>query len=78
VLGYLGLIANTAMFSTGIALIFVPVVAFLVLFIFIVRLGSSAGARVALQACSSALYGADQSSEAENSRHQPYTGNLPR
>ena len=46
VLGYLGVIANTAMFPPGIALIFVPVVAFLVLFI--VRVGSSAGARVAL------------------------------
>jgi hypothetical protein len=31
-----------------------------------------------LQACSSALYGSDQSSEAENSRHQPYTGSLSR
>ena len=46
VLGYLGVIANTAMFPPGIALIFVPVVAFLVLFI--LRVGSSAGARVAL------------------------------
>ena len=46
VLGYLGVIANTAMFPTGIALIFVPVVAFLVLFI--LRVGSSAGARMAL------------------------------
>jgi hypothetical protein len=46
VLGYLGLIANTAKFPPGIALIFVPVVAFLVLFI--VRVGSSAGERVAL------------------------------
>jgi hypothetical protein len=46
VLGYLGVIANTAMFPPGIALIFVPVVAFLVLFI--LRVGSSAGARMAL------------------------------
>jgi hypothetical protein len=46
VLGYLGVIANTAMFPPGIALIFVPVVVFFVLFI--VRLGSSKGARVAL------------------------------
>jgi hypothetical protein len=46
VLGYLGVIANTAIFPPGIALIFVPVVVFLVLFI--VRVGSSAGARVAL------------------------------
>src|SRR6202046_5157919 len=46
VLGYLGVIANAAMFPPGIALIFVPVVAFLVLFI--VRVGSSAGARPAL------------------------------
>ena len=46
VLGYLGVIANTSMFPPGIALIFVPVVAFLVLFI--VQAGSSAGARVAL------------------------------
>ena len=46
VLGYLGVIANTAMFPPGIALIFVPVVTFLVLFI--VQAGSSAGARVAL------------------------------
>jgi hypothetical protein len=45
-LGYLGVMANTAMFPPGIALIFVPVVAFLVLFIVLV--GSSAGARVAL------------------------------
>ena len=46
VLGYLGVIANTAMFPPGIALIFVPVVIFFVLFI--VRAGSSAGAGVAL------------------------------
>jgi hypothetical protein len=46
VLGYLGVIANTAIFPPGIALIFVPVVVFLVLFI--VRVGSSAGACVAL------------------------------
>jgi hypothetical protein len=46
VLGSVGVIANTAIFPPGIALIFVPVVAFLVLFI--VRAGSSAGARVAL------------------------------
>jgi hypothetical protein len=46
VLGYLGVIANTAMFPPGIALIFVPVVAFLALFI--VRVGSSAGAPWAL------------------------------
>ena len=46
VLGYLGVIANTAMFPPGIALIFVPVVAFLVLFI--LRVGSSAGVRMAL------------------------------
>jgi hypothetical protein len=46
VLGYLGVIANTAIFPPGIALIFVPIVVFLVLFI--VRVGSSAGARVAL------------------------------
>ena len=46
VLGYLGVIANTAMFPPGVALIFVPVVAFLVLFI--LRVGSSAGARLAL------------------------------
>jgi hypothetical protein len=46
VLGYLGVIAKTAFFPPGIALIFVPVVAFLVLFI--VRAGSSAGARMAL------------------------------
>jgi hypothetical protein len=46
VLGYLGVIANTAMFPPGIALIFVPVVAFLILFI--VRVGSSAGGRLAL------------------------------
>jgi hypothetical protein len=46
VLGYLGVIANTAMFPPGVALIFVPVVVFLVLFI--VRVGSSAGAREAL------------------------------
>jgi hypothetical protein len=46
ILGYLGVIANTAMFPPGIALIFVPVVAFLVLFI--VRVGSTAGARLAL------------------------------
>jgi hypothetical protein len=45
-LGYLGVIANMAMFPPGIALVFVPVVAFLVLFI--VRVGSSAGARMAL------------------------------
>ena len=45
-LGYLGVIANTAMFPPGVALIFVPVVAFLVLFI--VRVESSAGARLAL------------------------------
>jgi hypothetical protein len=45
VLGYLGVIANMSMFPPGIALIFVPVVAFLVFFI--VRAGSSAGARVA-------------------------------
>jgi hypothetical protein len=46
VLGYLRLMANTAMFPPGIALIFVPVVAFLALFI--LRVGSSAGAREAL------------------------------
>jgi hypothetical protein len=46
VLGYLGVIANTAMFPPGIALIFVPAVAFLVLFI--VRGRSSAGAHLAL------------------------------
>jgi hypothetical protein len=46
VLGYLGVIANTAMFPPGIALIFVPAVAFLVLFI--VRVELSAGARLAL------------------------------
>jgi hypothetical protein len=46
VLGYLGVIANTAMFPPGVALIFVPVVVFLVLFI--VRVGSSAGGSVAL------------------------------
>jgi hypothetical protein len=46
VLGYLGVIANTAIFPPGIALIFVPIVVFLVLFI--VRIGSSAGVRVAL------------------------------
>jgi hypothetical protein len=46
VLGYLGVIANTAMFPPGMALIFVPVVAFLALFI--VRVGSSAGAPEAL------------------------------
>src|SRR5258708_8833715 len=46
VLGYLGVIANTAMFPPGIALIFVPVLAFLVLFI--LRVGSSARPRLAL------------------------------
>jgi hypothetical protein len=46
VLGHLGVIANAAMFPLGIALIFVPVVAFLVLFI--VRVRSSAGAHLAL------------------------------
>jgi hypothetical protein len=46
VLGHLGVIANPAMFPPGIALIFVPVVAFLVLFI--VRVRSSAGAHLAL------------------------------
>jgi hypothetical protein len=46
VLGYLGVIANTATFPPGITLIFVPVMVFLVLFV--VRVGSSAGARVAL------------------------------
>ena len=46
VLGYLGVIANTAIFPPGVALIFVPVVVFLVLFI--VRVGSSAGSRMAL------------------------------
>src|ERR1700760_4583804 len=46
VLGYLGVIANTSMFPPGVALIFVPVGAFLVLFI--VRAGSSVGARMAL------------------------------
>ncbi len=46
VLGYLGVIANTAKFPPGITLIFVQVVVFFV--IFIVRVGSSAGARLAL------------------------------
>jgi hypothetical protein len=46
VLGYLGVIANTAMFPPGIALIFVPVAIFFILLI--VRVGSSAGARVVL------------------------------
>jgi hypothetical protein len=46
VLGYLGVIANTATFPPGITLIFVPVTVFLVLFV--VRVVSSAGARVAL------------------------------
>jgi hypothetical protein len=46
VLGHLGVIANAAMFPPGISLIFVPVVAFLVLFI--VRVRSSAGADLAL------------------------------
>jgi hypothetical protein len=46
VLGYLGVIANRAMFPPGIALVFVPVAAFLIHFI--LRVGSSAGARVAL------------------------------
>jgi hypothetical protein len=45
-LGYFGVIANTAMFPPGIAFIFVPVVVFLVLFI--LRVGSSAGSRMAL------------------------------
>jgi hypothetical protein len=46
VLGYFGVIANTARFPPGITLIFVPLMVFLVLFI--VRVVSSAGARVAL------------------------------
>jgi hypothetical protein len=46
VLGYFGVIANTATFPPGITLIFVPVMVFLVLFI--VRVVSSTGARVAL------------------------------
>jgi hypothetical protein len=46
VLGYLGVIANTAMFPPGIALIFVPIMVFFVFLI--VRLGSSAGPRMAL------------------------------
>jgi hypothetical protein len=46
VLGYLGVIANTAMFPPGIALIFVPIMVFFVLLI--VRLVSSARARTAL------------------------------
>jgi hypothetical protein len=46
VLGYLGVVANTAMFPPGMALIFVPVVAFLALFI--VRVGSSTGVPEAL------------------------------
>jgi hypothetical protein len=46
VLGYLGVIANRAIFPPGIALVFVPVAAFLILFI--LRVGSPAGARVAL------------------------------
>jgi hypothetical protein len=46
VLGYLGVIANRATVPPGIALIFVPVVVFFV--VFIVRVGSSPGAGVAL------------------------------
>jgi hypothetical protein len=46
VLGYLAVMANTAIFPPGIALIFVPVVVFLGFFI--VRVGSSAGAGAAL------------------------------
>jgi hypothetical protein len=45
-LGYFGVIAKTASFPPGIALIFVPVMVFFVLFI--VRVGSSAGTRLAL------------------------------
>ena len=45
-IGYFGVIRNTTMNPPGIAFIFVPVVVFLVLFI--VRMRSSVGARVAL------------------------------
>jgi hypothetical protein len=46
VLGHLGVIANAAMVPPGIALIFVPVVAFLVLFV--VRVRSPSGTHLAL------------------------------